>query len=107
MFLSTYPSRPHSHIESENKQEKVFNTSPINTHGLTQPKCSSAAVTPPLPPFDVGFEDSWYRVVTESAPPAVPDVWGHGVGERPWPVLELNEWSICWIVEDPSHKPII
>lgn len=46
MFLSTYPSRPHSPIESENKQEKVFNTSPINTHGLTQPKCSSAAVTP-------------------------------------------------------------
>lgn len=47
------------------------------------------------------------QCLRELAPPAVPDVWGHGVGEGPWPVLELNEWSICWIVQDLTHKPII
>lgn len=107
--LSTYPCRPHSHIKSENKYERVFNTSLVNTQGVTQPKCGSAAVTtPPSCPFDVGFD--WgerAQALREAAPPAAPDVSGHSAGERPWPGLELHEWSICCIVEDPSHEPIV
>lgn len=105
--LSTYPCRPHSHIKSENKYGRflaLLSLTPRVWHSLS----AAQLLWPPRPPARLmSVLRRAGAALKEAAPPAAPDVSGHSVGERPRPGLGLHEWSICCIVEDPSHEPIV
>lgn len=68
---------------------------------LTEPRCSSAVSVSPMFHDHCGGQlgaGSLGRL----ASPAASDVWGHGVGERPWWVLEVNELSMwLWRSQEP------